>query len=51
MLQTLRIENIAVIEYAEIEFDKGFCVLTGETGAGKSILLMLCLEAGLQKKS
>ncbi len=39
MLQTLRIENIAVIEYAEIEFDKGFCVLTGETGAGKSILI------------
>ena len=39
MLDTLRIENIAVIEFAEIEFDKGFCVLTGETGAGKSILI------------
>lgn len=39
MLQTLKIENIAVIESAEINFEKGFCVLTGETGAGKSILI------------
>lgn len=39
MLDTLRIENIAVIELAEIRFDKGFCALTGETGAGKSILI------------
>lgn len=39
MLSSLRIENIAVIEKAEITFTKGFCVLTGETGAGKSILI------------
>ncbi len=39
MLSSLRIENIAVIEKAEIAFEKGFCVLTGETGAGKSILI------------
>ena len=39
MLDTLRIENIAVIEFADIKFDKGFCALTGETGAGKSILI------------
>ncbi len=39
MLRSLRIENVAVIEQAEIEFENGFCVLTGETGAGKSILI------------
>lgn len=37
MLSLLHIENIAVIEQAEIQFDDGFNVLTGETGAGKSI--------------
>ena len=36
MLNVLHIENIAVIEQAEICFDCGFNVLTGETGAGKS---------------
>ena len=39
MLSTLHIENIAVIEQAEIAFDSGFNVLTGETGAGKSIII------------
>lgn len=39
MLSQLYIENIAVIEKAEIDFRKGFNVLTGETGAGKSILI------------
>ena len=39
MLSSLRIENIAVIEKAEIAFTNGFCALTGETGAGKSILI------------
>ena len=39
MLSTLHIENIAVIEQAEISFDSGFNVLTGETGAGKSIVI------------
>lgn len=39
MLKTLSIENIAVIEKAEIEFSNGFNVLTGETGAGKSIVV------------
>ena len=34
MLSLLHIENIAVIEQAEIQFDDGFNVLTGETGAG-----------------
>ena len=37
MLKTLNIENIAVIEKAQIEFNNGLNVLTGETGAGKSI--------------
>lgn len=39
MLSLLKIENIAVIESAEIEFSEGFNVLSGETGAGKSIVL------------
>lgn len=39
MLDILHIENIAVIECAEITFNKGFNVLTGETGAGKSIVI------------
>ena len=39
MLRLLHIENIAVIESADISFDNGFHVLTGETGAGKSIII------------
>lgn len=39
MLSYLRIKNLALIESVEIEFSDGFNVLTGETGAGKSILL------------
>lgn len=39
MLQNLYIENVAVIEKASIDFDAGFQVLTGETGAGKSIVI------------
>ena len=39
MLSLLHIENIAVIECAEIAFDPGFNILTGETGAGKSIVI------------
>ena len=39
MLKYLCIENIAVIEKAEIDFSRGFNVLTGETGAGKSIII------------
>lgn len=39
MLSLLHIENIAVIECADISFHKGFNILTGETGAGKSIVI------------
>ena len=39
MLRALSIRNFAVVEQLEAEFDPGFTVLTGETGAGKSILL------------
>jgi DNA repair protein RecN (Recombination protein N) len=39
MLRFLAIQNLAVIERVEIEFDAGLSVLTGETGAGKSILV------------
>lgn len=39
MLRLLRIRNLAVIEAVEVEFEPGFNVLTGETGAGKSIVV------------
>ena len=39
MLKSLHIENIAVIKRLDADFSKGFTVLTGETGAGKSILI------------
>jgi len=47
LIETLRIEGMAVIEHAELEFGPGLNVLTGETGAGKSIVLgALTLLAG-----
>ena len=39
MLRLLSIRNFVVVEALDVEFDDGFSVLTGETGAGKSILL------------
>lgn len=39
MLQWLKISNLALIENAEIEFEKGFNVISGETGAGKTIII------------
>ena len=39
MLAALYIENLAVIEKTYVEFPRGFTVFTGETGAGKSILI------------
>ena len=39
MLRELKIENLAIIDELDIEFEKGFIVLRGETGAGKSIIL------------
>lgn len=39
MLNSLSIRNVVLIEDLHLEFEKGLCVLTGETGAGKSILL------------
>lgn len=39
MLQHLHIENYALIQALDVDIDSGFCVITGETGAGKSILL------------
>ena len=39
MLTHLRIKNLALMDEAELEFDAGFTVVTGETGAGKSVLL------------
>ncbi len=47
MLRTLSIRNVVLIEALDLSFDTGYCVLTGETGAGKSILLdALCLVLG-----
>ena len=39
MLVELVVENIAIIQYARISFGPGFTALTGETGAGKSLLI------------
>jgi DNA repair protein RecN (Recombination protein N) len=39
MLQNLRIQNFALIEETEVRLNQGLTVITGETGAGKSILL------------
>ncbi len=39
MLRSLHIENVALIKRLDIDFERGFTVLTGETGAGKSILI------------
>ncbi len=39
MLESIQIKNFAIIESLQLEFDKGLTALTGETGAGKSILL------------
>lgn len=47
MLQSLRIKNLALLEEVALDFEAGFTVVTGETGAGKSILLgALALLAG-----
>jgi DNA replication and repair protein RecN len=39
MIRYLRIKNLATIEDLELEFEPGFTILTGETGAGKSIII------------
>jgi len=39
MLQSLHIKDFILIERLDLDFDEGFCVITGDTGAGKSILL------------
>lgn len=39
MIAELRVENLAIINHVELSFDGGFSVLTGETGAGKSLMI------------
>jgi DNA repair protein RecN (Recombination protein N) len=52
MLRELRIKNLAIIDDAVANFEKGFNVLTGETGAGKSIIISaLCLALGERASS
>jgi DNA repair protein RecN (Recombination protein N) len=52
MIEVLRIENLALVESVELEFGGGLNVLTGETGAGKSIILgALSLLAGARASS
>lgn len=52
MLKSLIINNIVLIDKAEIEFDAGLCILSGETGSGKSILLdALGLAIGFRSNS
>lgn len=54
MLTKLIIENIALVPYAELDFPPGLCVLTGETGAGKSVVvqaLSLALGERAEKDS
>ena len=45
MLQNLSIQDFLLIEKLDLDFEDGFCVLTGQTGAGKSILLDAILFA------
>ena len=45
MLAHLHVKNLALIEEIEVEFGPGLNILTGETGAGKSILLGSCQES------
>ena len=40
MLYHLRVKNLALIDSAEVEFGDGLNILTGETGAGKSIIIV-----------
>ncbi|MCP4412460.1 MAG: AAA family ATPase, partial [Gammaproteobacteria bacterium] len=39
MLNTIQIDNFAIIDHLEVDFQPGMTVLTGETGAGKSIIV------------
>ena len=39
MLRSLRVKNLALIETADVELEDGLNILTGETGAGKSIMI------------
>lgn len=50
MLQNLHVKNLALIDEVEITFDEHLNILTGETGAGKSVLIG-SIESALGKKN
>ena len=50
MLRELRIQNFAIITELNLKFDDGLVVLTGETGAGKSIILIVECGFGSQSR-
>lgn len=50
MLYHLRVKNLALIDSAEVEFGDGLNILTGETGAGKSIIIG-SVQIGAGRKS
>ncbi|GHU28702.1 hypothetical protein FACS1894152_6660 [Bacilli bacterium] len=52
MLKSLSIRNIVLIEEADVDFESGLCIFTGETGSGKSIFLdTLLLAIGVRSSS
>ena len=47
MIESLYIENFAIIDQVQIDFQSGMTVLTGETGAGKSIIIARSAAGGM----
>ena len=47
MLRNLHVKNLALIDEMEVEFEEGLNILTGETGAGKSLIILISVETML----
>lgn len=50
MLKKLVIRNIALMDFAEVDFEKGLNVLSGETGAGKSVIMILSISFSARRR-